>query len=128
MTFNLHMDKNKGETTYRVNDSDIKEIISAIVDFSNERDWDQFHNGKDLAIALSIEANELLEAFLWKDVKDVGIEKIKEELADVFNYAFMIADKYSLDVKDIVLEKMKKNALKYPVNKSKGTSKKYNEL
>lgn len=108
--------------------SDIRELIKAIRVFSEERDWDQFHNGKDLAIALSIEANELLEAFLWKDVSDVNIEKVKEELADVFNYAFMIADKYNLDVKDIVLTKMKKNAEKYPIEKSKGSSKKYNEL
>ncbi len=108
--------------------SDITELIKAIRVFSEERDWDQFHNGKDLAIALSIEANELLEAFLWKDVSDVNIEKVKEELADVFNYAFMIADKYNLDVKDIVLTKMKKNAEKYPIEKSKGSSKKYNEL
>lgn len=108
--------------------SDIQELIKANHDFSEERDWDQFHNGKDLAIALSIEANELLEAFLWKDANDVKIEKVSEELADVFNYAFMIADKYDLDVKEIVLAKLKKNAEKYPVEKSKGKSTKYNEL
>lgn len=108
--------------------SELKDIIDKIRDFSKERDWDQFHNGKDLSIALSIEANELLEAFLWKDYQDVRIDKIKEELADVFNYAFMIADKYNLDVKEIVLDKLKKNAEKYPIDKSKGSSKKYNEL
>ena len=108
--------------------SDIQELIKANHDFSEERDWDQFHNGKDLAIALSIEANELLEAFLWKDANDVKKEKISEELADVFNYAFMMAEKYDLDVKEIVLAKLKKNAEKYPVEKSKGRSTKYNEL
>ena len=108
--------------------SDIQELIKANHDFSEERDWDQFHNGKDLAIALSIEANELLEAFLWKDANEVKIEKVREELADVFNYAFMLADKYKLDVKEIVLAKLKKNAEKYPVEKSKGKSTKYNEL
>ena len=108
--------------------SDIEELIKANHDFSEERDWDQFHNGKDLAIALSIEANDLLEAFLWKDAKDVKKEKVSEELADVFNYAFMIADKYDLDVKEIVLAKLKKNAEKYPIEKAKGKSTKYTEL
>ena len=96
--------------------------------FTEDRDWDQFHNGKDLALALSIEASELNEAFLWKDAKDVKIEKVKEELADVFNYAFLIADKYQLDVREIVMEKLAKNAAKYPVEKAKGKSDKYTEL
>lgn len=108
--------------------SDINEIMQEVVRFTEDRDWDQFHNGKDLAIALSIEANELLEAFLWKDVKDVKVEKVKEELADVLNYAFLMADKYNLDIKEIVLDKMRKNADKYPVNKAKGSAKKYDEL
>lgn len=96
--------------------------------FTEDRDWDQFHNGKDLALALSIEASELNEAFLWKDAKDVKIEKVKEELADVFNYAFLIADKYRLDVREIVMEKLAKNAAKYPIEKAKGKSDKYTEL
>ncbi len=108
--------------------SDLEELRQAIVKFTQERDWDQFHNGKDLALALSIEAAELNEAFLWKNVKDVDIEKIKEELADVFNYAILIADKYDLDVKQIVLDKLRRNAEKYPVEKAYGSAKKYNEL
>ena len=96
--------------------------------FTEDRDWDQFHNGKDLALALSIEASELNEAFLWKDAKDVKIEKVKEELADVFNYAFLIADKYDLDVREIVMAKLAKNAEKYPVDKARGKSDKYTEL
>ena len=96
--------------------------------FTEDRDWDQFHNGKDLALALSIEASELNEAFLWKDDKDVKIEKVKEELADVFNYAFLIADKYDLDVREIVMAKLAKNAEKYPVDKAKGKSDKYTDL
>lgn len=108
--------------------SDIDEIMQEVVRFTEDRDWDQFHNGKDLAIALSIEANELLEAFLWKDVKEVKIEKVKEELADVLNYAFLLADKYNLDIKEIILDKMRRNAEKYPVNKSRGSAKKYDEL
>ena len=102
--------------------------MKEIRQFTEDRDWDQFHNGKDLAIALSIEASELNEAFLWKDAKDVKIEKVKEELADVFNYAFLIADKYDLDVREIVMEKLAKNAEKYPVDKARGKSDKYTDL
>ena len=108
--------------------NDFEELREAIVKFTQECDWDQFHNGKDLALALSIEAAELNEAFLWKDAKDVNVEKVKEELADIFNYAILIADKYDLDVKQIVLEKLAKNAQKYPVDKAFGSAKKYNEL
>ena len=108
--------------------SDLEELRKAIVQFTQERKWDQFHNGKDLALALSIEAAELNEAFLWKDVSEVKVEKIKEELADIFNYAILIADKYNLDVKQIVLDKLRRNAEKYPVEKAYGSAKKYNEL
>ncbi|MBK9636927.1 MAG: nucleotide pyrophosphohydrolase [Bacteroidetes bacterium] len=105
-----------------------KEIIQALLTFRNERDWEQFHNSKDLALALNIEAGELLEIFLWKNAEDANKEKIKEELADVFSFAFLLADKYGFDVKEIVLEKIKKNAEKYPITKAKGTAKKYDEL
>ena len=108
--------------------SDLEELRKEIVQFTKDRDWDQFHNGKDLALALSIEASELNEAFLWKDAKDVNKDKIKEELADIFNYAILIADKYDLDIKQIVLEKLRCNAEKYPVEKAFGSAKKYNEL
>ena len=108
--------------------SDLEELRQAIVKFTQERDWDQFHNGKDLALALSIEAGELNEAFLWKEAKDVNVEKVKEELADIFNYAILIADKYDLDVKQIVLDKLRRNEEKYPVEKAYGSAKKYNEL
>jgi NTP pyrophosphatase (non-canonical NTP hydrolase) len=111
--------------------NDIKEIINELVKFRNERDWAQFHDTKNLAVALSIEAAELNEIFLWKDVKEsdlVDNEKIKEELADVFAYAFLLAEKQGLDVKQIVLDKIKRNGEKYPVDKAKGSAKKYNEL
>lgn len=108
--------------------SDLEELRQAIVKFTQERDWDQFHNGKDLALALSIEAAELNEAFLWKEAKDVNVEKVKEELADIFNYAILMADKYDLDIKQIVMDKLQRNAEKYPVEKSYGSAKKYNEL
>lgn len=108
--------------------NDLEELRQAIVKFTQERDWDQFHNGKDLALALSIEAAELNEAFLWKDASKVNVEKVKEELADIFNYAILIADKYDLDIKQIVLNKIRRNAEKYPVEKAFGSAKKYNEL
>lgn len=108
--------------------SDLEELRKTIIGFTQERNWDQFHNGKDLALALSIEAAELNEAFLWKESKDVNVEKVREELADVFNYAILIADKYNLDIKQIVLEKLEKNAEKYPIEKAYGSAKKYNEL
>lgn len=109
-------------------ESDIKQLTNAIRQFTEERDWDQFHNPKDLAVALSIEASELLECYLWKKPEEADIEKVKEELADVINYSLMLADKLNLDPKQIVLEKIARNARKYPVEKAKGTAKKYNEL
>lgn len=108
--------------------SDLEELRQSIVKFTQDRDWDQFHNGKDLALALSIEAAELNEAFLWKEAKNVNVDKVKEELADIFNYAILIADKYDLDIKQIVLDKLRRNAEKYPVEKAYGSAKKYNEL
>ncbi|MFN8278643.1 MAG: nucleotide pyrophosphohydrolase [Saprospiraceae bacterium] len=105
-----------------------EEIIEALLKFRNERDWEQFHNPKDLALAINVEAGELLELFLWKNPNEANKEKVKEELADIFAYAFLLADKYQLNIKDIVLEKIKKNGEKYPVDKSKGNAKKYNEL
>ena len=108
--------------------TDIEQILDELRRFNEERDWDQVHNGKDLAIGLSVEASELLECFLWKSPEEANPEKIKEELADVLNYAFQMADKYNLDIKQIMLDKISRNAEKYPVDKSRGTAKKYNEL
>lgn len=107
---------------------DTEEIIQTLLKFRNERDWEQFHNPKDLALAINIEAGELLELFLWKNAEDANKEKVKEELADIFSFAFLLADKYDFDVKQIILDKIKLNGEKYPVDKAKGTAKKYNEL
>jgi NTP pyrophosphatase (non-canonical NTP hydrolase) len=107
---------------------DTSAITDSLVKFRDERDWAQFHNPKDLAVALNIEAGELLESFLWKSSEQADPDKVKEELADVFAYAFLLAERYGFDVKQIVLEKIEKNALKYPVAKSKGSAKKYTEL
>lgn len=106
----------------------MQEIIDTLLKFRNERDWEQFHNSKDLALAINVEAGELLELFLWKESTEADKEKVKEELADVFAFAFLLAEKYGFDVKEIVLEKIKKNAEKYPVDKAKGTAKKYTDL
>jgi NTP pyrophosphatase (non-canonical NTP hydrolase) len=108
-----------------------KKVIEELIQFRNERDWKQFHDSKNLALAISIEAAELNEIFLWKkgdQVENVNQDKLKEELADVLSFAFLLAEKHNLDIFDIVSEKIKKNALKYPVDKAKGTAKKYNEL
>ena len=107
---------------------DIKEITTELLKFRNARDWEQFHHPQDLALAINIEAGELLEEFLWKKHEDAKKEKIKEELADVFAYAFLLAEKDDFDVKKIVLEKIKKNGEKYPVSKAKGRSTKYTNL
>jgi NTP pyrophosphatase (non-canonical NTP hydrolase) len=106
----------------------MNEIVDALRKFRDERDWKQFHNPKDLSLALSIEAGELLEAFLWKSAEEADAEKIREELADVFAYAFLLADACQLDVTAIVLEKLEKNAQKYPVDKAKGSARKYTDL
>ncbi|WP_372366560.1 nucleotide pyrophosphohydrolase [Candidatus Uabimicrobium sp. HlEnr_7] len=106
----------------------IKKITQGIIDFRNERDWEQFHNSKDLAISINVEASELLELFLWKKHNEVDIDKLKEELADVFICSLMLADKHDLDVESIIEEKMQKNAKKYPTEKAKGNCKKYTEF
>lgn len=108
--------------------SDFKNIIDLLIKFRDEREWKQFHNSKDLALAISIEAAELNELFLWKENEDVDKEKLKEELADIFSYAFLLAEKHQLDISEIIKDKIKINGKKYTVEKSKGTAKKYNQL
>jgi NTP pyrophosphatase (non-canonical NTP hydrolase) len=108
--------------------SDIRELTEAILKFRDERDWSQFHDAKNVAICLSVEAGELLEAFLWKAPEEVARDKIADELADVFYSAFLLAHTAGLDVRDIVLAKLAKNAAKYPVAKARGSRKKYTEL
>lgn len=106
----------------------MEELTNLLIKFRNERDWEQFHNPKDLALALSIEASELNEAFLWKDAKEADINKVREELADIFAYGILLAHSYKLNIYDIVKEKIAINSIKYPVEKSKGSSKKYSDL
>ena len=108
-----------------------QETIDKVLKFRDDRNWRQFHNPKDLAISISLEAAELLEIFQWsaEDVKCEGkMEKIKEELADVVNYCILMADACGLDLDEIVRAKVKKNSEKYPVEKAYGCKEKYTEL
>jgi NTP pyrophosphatase (non-canonical NTP hydrolase) len=108
--------------------SDIQSITAAIKKFRDERDWAKFHDAKNLAICLNVEAAELLEVFLWKSNEEIDKARLAEELADVFYSAFLLADGFDLDVGRIVRAKLKKNAAKYPVKKARGSKKKYDEL
>ncbi|MDR6546272.1 NTP pyrophosphatase (non-canonical NTP hydrolase) [Chryseobacterium rhizosphaerae] len=105
-----------------------KSTIEKLIKFRDERDWEQFHNSKDLALALSIEASELLEIFLWKKNEDFNKDKLEEELADVFMYGLLLAHKNNIDINTIILKKLQRNNEKYPVEKAKGKSTKYDEL
>lgn len=107
---------------------EIQNLMREIKRFTEERDWDQFHNPKDLAIAISIEANELLECFLWKSYNEANPNKIQDELADILNYSLLLAEKLQLDPIQIIEKKMEKNAEKYPIEKARGSAKKYDEL
>ncbi|MCR5088652.1 MAG: nucleotide pyrophosphohydrolase [Oscillospiraceae bacterium] len=103
------------------------ETIERIRRFSEERDWDQFHTPANLAKSISIEANELLECFQWSD-SNYDMEDVKDELADVIVYCVDLLDKLGLDADEIVNRKMAKNEAKYPVEKAKGRSVKYDRL
>lgn len=104
-----------------------EQTINRIRKFSADRDWDQFHTPANLAKSISIEANELLECFQWSD-KDYDLEHVKEELADVMVYCRNLLDKLDLDEDEIINMKMTMNEAKYPVEKAKGSNKKYTEL
>lgn len=98
--------------------------------FRDERNWRQFHNEKDLALSITLEASELLEIFQWKTAAE-GVENldaIKDELADVLIYAYMLADNLNLDIDDIIERKLIKNKEKYPVEKSRNNNSKYTQL
>ena len=102
-------------------------LRARIEKFNEDSNWDQFHSPANLAKSISIEANELLECFQWNE-EDYNIENVKEELADVINYCLQMANKLNVDVIDIVNKKMDKSEKKYPVEKAKGVSTKYNKL
>ena len=104
-----------------------KETYQRLMKFRDDRDWSQFHTGENLAKSLMIEAGELLEVFQYSD-KETSVDKVKEELADVLMYAMLLADKYHLDMDEIINKKMDSNDKKYPAEKVRGSSKKYNEF
>lgn len=105
----------------------MEEIIKKIKEFNEERDWDQFHSPENLAKSIAIESGELLECFQW-DSKNYNKQEVCEELADVFTYCIQLAMKLKVKPEDIILEKLEKTKKKYPVEKAKGTSTKYNKL
>lgn len=108
-----------------------KESVELVTAFRDARDWSQFHNPKDLAISINLEASELLEIFQWSG-EDLNcedkIDRVKEELADVLCYCILMADRCGLDMDEIIKAKMQKNGEKYPVEKARGCKDKYTEL
>lgn len=106
----------------------MEEAINKLRAFRDARDWKKFHNPKDLALALSIEASELAEVFLWKSAEEADIARVREELADVLAYALLLADHYEFDAQQIILDKIELNERKYPVDKARGSARKYTEL
>ena len=106
---------------------ELKKLMQEVNAFSEERDWDQFHSPVNLVKSIAIEAAELLECYQWDD-NNADPEAVEEELADVLNYCLQLAVKLNLDPAEIIRKKIKKNALKYPVEKSKGRSDKYDQL
>lgn len=105
---------------------DTGEILKRLRAFVAERDWEQFHTPENLAKSISIEAAELLECYQWDSKADE--EAVREELADVLTYCLLLADKYGFDINEIVLEKLEKTGAKYPVEKARGKSEKYDRL
>ena len=112
---------------------DLEKYKQKIREFADERNWDQYHTPKNLAMALSVEASELVEIFQWlkqeesKNLSPKDLQSVKEELADIFIYLIRIADKFDIELEDAVLEKLKKNAEKYPVELAKDNAVKYNK-
>lgn len=108
-----------------------KETTDIVKKFRDDRNWRQFHNPKDLAISINLEAAELLEIYQWSadDLECLDkLDQVKEELADVLSYSILLADRYGLDLDEIIQNKMKKNDEKYPVEKAAGVSTKYTDL
>ena len=115
-------------------DDDLKSITEKIIEFRDERNWAQYHDPKNLSEALGIEAAELQEIFLWKTpeesryLSEEDVSRVKEEIADVFIYLSYLCHEFEIDLFDVVLKKIEKNGEKYPVEKAKGSNKKYDEL
>ena len=112
---------------------DLDKIKQIVREFSSERNWDKYHTPKNLSMALSVEASELVEIFQWltqeesKNIDSKEIQSVKDEIADILIYLIRIADKLDIDLEEAILEKIKKNADKYPVELSKDNAVKYNK-
>jgi NTP pyrophosphatase (non-canonical NTP hydrolase) len=117
-----------------MNPHGLTQLRDALRKFAEERDWDQYHSPKNLASALSVEAAELLERFQWltedqsRNLPPEELQKVREEIADVLNYLVRLADKLDVNLLEAAREKIGKNAQKYPVDKARGSAKKYSEL
>ena len=118
-----------------MNDETLTQLTQKLIKFRDDRNWQQFHSHKDLVAALAIETSELQEEFLWKNEDDIALmlkaplsrEAVSDEMADVFAYLLLIAEKTGINLEDALLAKMVKNNDKYPVEKAKGDSRKYNK-
>lgn len=116
------------------NMSDLEDLQRRVIKFRDERDWKQFHNPKDTALSLVLEASEYMEHYQWKTSEEVKQhvkdrkEDLEDEVADVFYYLFLIAEDLNIDLASVLIRKLEKNEKRYPVDKSKGSHKKYTEL
>jgi NTP pyrophosphatase (non-canonical NTP hydrolase) len=115
--------------------NELKTLLDALLKFRRERDWEQFHRPKELAISIVLEAAELLEEFQWKTDKEIkkhlkegGLKNVKDEVADIAIYILLLSHDLGIDLMDAIKKKLKKNAEKYPVEKTKGSAKKYDKL
>lgn len=104
----------------------MKELIEKVIKFRDDRNWKQFHTPENLSKSIVLEAAELLENFQWNN--DYKLENVKEEIADIFIYSILLADQLNVDLVEIAHDKLEKNKVKYPVDKSYGSSKKYNNF
>ncbi|MCR4436873.1 MAG: nucleotide pyrophosphohydrolase [Clostridiales bacterium] len=114
---------------------DLSEAVKALLKFREERDWEQFHTPKNLSMSVAIEAAELMEHFQWKNDDEIGtylkteaVEKVKEEIADISAYLLMLSHDLGINLNQAILEKIKKNERKYPLEKSRGRHNKYDDL
>ena len=107
-------------------DKSLSQLTKSVLKFRDDRNWAQFHTGKDIAMCLSIEASEALELFLWKKEDSIDIDKLQDELGDVLYSLLLLADHYGVDLEEALANKLQKNELKYPVEKFRNSNKKYN--
>lgn len=108
-------------------DKKLNNLTKLALEFRDERNWEKYHSGKDLSMCLSIEANEVQELFLWKSDNEIDIERLKDEIGDVFYSLLLLANKYSIDIEEAMKEKIQKNKQKYPIKKYINSNKKYDE-